>query len=56
MNTIERAEAVELTALIEEVLADLSPMAEKRQISLLQEATGRGAFAGKRYSAVSSAV
>ena len=40
MNTIERAEAVELTALIEEVLADLSPMAEKRQISLLQEATG----------------
>ncbi len=40
MNTIERADAVELTALIEEVLADLSPMAEKRQISLLQEATG----------------
>ena len=38
MNTIERADAVELTALIEEVLADLSPMAEKRQISLLQEA------------------
>ena len=37
MNTIERADEVELTALIEEVLADLSPLAEKRQIALLQE-------------------
>lgn len=37
MNTIQRTDAIELTALVEEVLADLSPLAEKRQIALLQE-------------------
>lgn len=37
MNTIQRADQIELTALIEEVLADLTPLAEKRQITLLQD-------------------
>lgn len=37
MNTIQRTDAIELSSMLEEVLADLSPLAERRQITLLQE-------------------
>lgn len=39
MNTIRRTDEIELSSMAEEVLADLSPLAERRQITLSQEGT-----------------